>query len=62
MHDGIGSESLATALSISACLKARHEDVFGDVKILRFKALNSTLEDGGWKAVLSVLEPVDFCQ
>jgi hypothetical protein len=39
---------------------ARPEDVFGDVKVPRFEALNSSEADDGWKDVPPVLEPEDY--
>jgi hypothetical protein len=35
---------------------ARHEDLYGEVKIPRFEALNSSLSRDGWKVVPPVLE------
>ncbi len=39
---------------------ALHEDLFGNLKIPRFEALNSTADKGGWKPVPPVLEPSAF--
>jgi hypothetical protein len=39
---------------------ARHEDLFGDVKIPRFELLNSSLSRDGWRNVPPVLEREHF--
>ncbi len=39
---------------------ARHEDMFGNVKIPRYEALNTSADDGGWRNVPRVLRPEDY--
>ncbi len=39
---------------------ARHEDMFGNLKIPNWEALNGSLTDDGWKNVPQVLSPEDF--
>jgi hypothetical protein len=39
---------------------ARPEDIYGDVKIPRFEAMNSSVAKDGWKHVPSRLEPEDY--
>jgi hypothetical protein len=56
----IDRDFFESLLGMSATAMARHEDIFGDVKIPRFELLNSSLSSDGWKSVPPVLEHEHF--